>query len=243
MTAAPHPGAAPPGLVLRRCADRLGPRRPGPRTAPRGGRLARRRRCSPRSSSPGWSWGWPRRPPTWFRSLPAAPSSLPGPPRPRSPTTAPVSAQGAIGPTPVGSPAAAMVWLSLPLLVWGTAFWLVGAQAATPAGGARPVRDDLAGPPCRGQPARRAHDEPAGGNQRRARGPRQRSRRSARTGTATRLRQPCHPAAQPAHHRDRPGRRERDRGGRRSSRSSDGPQRCCGSSRVRSWSPFHSRRC
>ncbi len=43
------------------------------------------------------------------------------------------SAQGASGPTPVGSPAAAMVWLSLPLLVWGTAFWLVGAQAATPA--------------------------------------------------------------------------------------------------------------
>ncbi len=43
------------------------------------------------------------------------------------------SAQGAMGPTPVGSPAAAMVWLSLPLLIWGTTFWLVGAQAATPA--------------------------------------------------------------------------------------------------------------
>ncbi len=41
--------------------------------------------------------------------------------------------QGAIGPTPIGSPAAAMVWLSLPLLLWGTAFWMVGAQAATPA--------------------------------------------------------------------------------------------------------------
>jgi hypothetical protein len=40
---------------------------------------------------------------------------------------------GATGPTPIGSPAAAMVWLSLPLLLWGTAFWLVGAQAATPA--------------------------------------------------------------------------------------------------------------
>ncbi len=40
---------------------------------------------------------------------------------------------GAVGPTPVGSPAAAMAWLGLPLLVWGTGFWLVGGQAATPA--------------------------------------------------------------------------------------------------------------
>ena len=31
------------------------------------------------------------------------------------------------------SPALAMGWLSLPLLVWGAGFWLIGAQAATPA--------------------------------------------------------------------------------------------------------------
>lgn len=43
------------------------------------------------------------------------------------------SARGAIGPTPVGSPAAAIAWLSVPLLVWGTGFWLVGGQSATPA--------------------------------------------------------------------------------------------------------------
>jgi hypothetical protein len=36
-------------------------------------------------------------------------------------------------PTPERSPAAAIGWLSLPLLVWGTGFWLVGAHAATPA--------------------------------------------------------------------------------------------------------------
>jgi hypothetical protein len=42
-------------------------------------------------------------------------------------------AAGTIGPTPVGSPAAAMAWLGVPLLIWGTAFWLVGGQAATPA--------------------------------------------------------------------------------------------------------------
>lgn len=41
--------------------------------------------------------------------------------------------QGAIPPTPARSPAAAIGWLSLPLLAWGTGFWLVGAQAATPA--------------------------------------------------------------------------------------------------------------
>ncbi len=34
---------------------------------------------------------------------------------------------------PVRSPAAAIGWLSLPLLVWGTGFWLIGADAATPA--------------------------------------------------------------------------------------------------------------
>lgn len=43
------------------------------------------------------------------------------------------AAAGATGPTPVGSPAAAMAWLGVPLLVWGTAFWLVGGQSATPA--------------------------------------------------------------------------------------------------------------
>jgi hypothetical protein len=39
----------------------------------------------------------------------------------------------AIGPTPERSPAAAVGWLSLPLLVWGTGFWLIGAHSATPA--------------------------------------------------------------------------------------------------------------
>jgi hypothetical protein len=43
------------------------------------------------------------------------------------------AAQGAIGPAPVGSPAATIAWLSVPLLVWGTAFWLIGGQASTPA--------------------------------------------------------------------------------------------------------------
>lgn len=32
-----------------------------------------------------------------------------------------------------GSPATAAAWLAVPLLVWGTAFWLVAATAATPA--------------------------------------------------------------------------------------------------------------
>lgn len=35
--------------------------------------------------------------------------------------------------TPERSPATAIGWLSLPLLIWGTGFWLIGAQAATPA--------------------------------------------------------------------------------------------------------------
>lgn len=35
-------------------------------------------------------------------------------------------------PTPARSPAIAMAWLSLPLLAWGTGFWLVGAGDATP---------------------------------------------------------------------------------------------------------------
>ena len=41
--------------------------------------------------------------------------------------------QAAVPPTPARSPAASIGWLSLPLLVWGTGFWLVGAHAATPA--------------------------------------------------------------------------------------------------------------
>jgi hypothetical protein len=41
--------------------------------------------------------------------------------------------QGARPPTPERSPAASIAWLSLPLLVWGSGFWLVGAHAATPA--------------------------------------------------------------------------------------------------------------
>ncbi|MGI8998279.1 MAG: hypothetical protein ACR2GO_01000 [Candidatus Limnocylindria bacterium] len=36
-------------------------------------------------------------------------------------------------PTPERSPAAAIGWLSLPLLIWGTGFWLIGAHGATPA--------------------------------------------------------------------------------------------------------------
>ena len=41
--------------------------------------------------------------------------------------------QPARPPTPERSPAAAIGWLSLPLLVWGTGFWLIAAHAATPA--------------------------------------------------------------------------------------------------------------
>ncbi len=36
-------------------------------------------------------------------------------------------------PTPERSPAAAIGWLSLPLLVWGSGFWLIGEGAGTPA--------------------------------------------------------------------------------------------------------------
>lgn len=43
------------------------------------------------------------------------------------------SLHAAIEPVPERSPAASIGWLSLPLLVWGTGFWLVGAHAATPA--------------------------------------------------------------------------------------------------------------
>jgi hypothetical protein len=42
-------------------------------------------------------------------------------------------AQGAIPPTPRGSAATAAAWLTVPLLAWGTGFWLVAATAATPA--------------------------------------------------------------------------------------------------------------
>jgi hypothetical protein len=41
--------------------------------------------------------------------------------------------QAARSPTPERSPATAIGWLSIPLLVWGAGFWLVGAHAATPA--------------------------------------------------------------------------------------------------------------
>jgi hypothetical protein len=41
--------------------------------------------------------------------------------------------QAARAPTPERSPATAIGWLSLPLLAWGTGFWLIGAHAATPA--------------------------------------------------------------------------------------------------------------
>jgi hypothetical protein len=41
--------------------------------------------------------------------------------------------QAARAPAPERSPAAAMGWLSLPLLVWGAGFWLIGADSASPA--------------------------------------------------------------------------------------------------------------
>ncbi len=44
-----------------------------------------------------------------------------------------LSLRGTTGPTPPRSPAANVAWLSLPLLVWGAGFWLVGASAASPA--------------------------------------------------------------------------------------------------------------
>jgi hypothetical protein len=36
------------------------------------------------------------------------------------------------GSAPARSPAAVVVWLSIPILAWGTGFWLVAASAATP---------------------------------------------------------------------------------------------------------------
>ncbi|HEX2883855.1 MAG TPA: hypothetical protein VHQ42_04710 [Candidatus Limnocylindria bacterium] len=40
---------------------------------------------------------------------------------------------GSAGAVPERSPGTALAWLSLPLLVWGSGFWLVGAEHATPA--------------------------------------------------------------------------------------------------------------
>ena len=41
-------------------------------------------------------------------------------------------AQGASGPALPHSPAAAIAWLGVPLLVWGTVFWLASARNASP---------------------------------------------------------------------------------------------------------------
>ena len=41
--------------------------------------------------------------------------------------------QAARAPTPERSPATTIGWLSLPMLAWFTGFWLIGADAATPA--------------------------------------------------------------------------------------------------------------
>lgn len=43
------------------------------------------------------------------------------------------NAQAAAPPAAGRSPAAAAAWLTVPLLVWGTGFWLFGAEAASPA--------------------------------------------------------------------------------------------------------------
>ena len=42
--------------------------------------------------------------------------------------------QAARPPTPRGSPAAVIAWLTLPLLAWGAGFWLIGAEGASPGG-------------------------------------------------------------------------------------------------------------
>ena len=42
-------------------------------------------------------------------------------------------AGAATAPSEAGSPATVAAWLAVPLLLWGTAFWLVAATAATPA--------------------------------------------------------------------------------------------------------------
>ena len=41
--------------------------------------------------------------------------------------------QGAIPPPTTRSPAAAAAWLTVPLLLWGTGFWLFAAESASPA--------------------------------------------------------------------------------------------------------------
>lgn len=43
-----------------------------------------------------------------------------------------VGSADAAGPTPRRSPAASIAWLTLPLLVWGTGFWLVAGQSGSP---------------------------------------------------------------------------------------------------------------
>jgi hypothetical protein len=40
--------------------------------------------------------------------------------------------QEGVPPAPSGSPAATAAWLTIPLLAWGTGFWLFAADAATP---------------------------------------------------------------------------------------------------------------
>jgi hypothetical protein len=40
--------------------------------------------------------------------------------------------QGAVAPAAARSPALTIAWLALPLLLWGTGFWLLAADAATP---------------------------------------------------------------------------------------------------------------
>jgi hypothetical protein len=40
--------------------------------------------------------------------------------------------QSATPPTPRRSPAAAMAWLTVPILLWGTGFWLIGAEGVSP---------------------------------------------------------------------------------------------------------------
>jgi hypothetical protein len=41
--------------------------------------------------------------------------------------------QAASGPSRPRSPAATVAWLTIPLLAWGAGFWIIGADAATPA--------------------------------------------------------------------------------------------------------------
>ncbi len=43
-----------------------------------------------------------------------------------------VGSGDATGPTPRRSPAASIAWLTLPLLIWGTGFWLIAGSAGSP---------------------------------------------------------------------------------------------------------------